>query len=338
MEKNLISTRWFPTCDFSARSDVLADNVFRDFDQQAEQLVGHDQSYLQLTPGAFRGRFLSAFFGEDVAIHMEHCNQALEQEVVGSTDHFTFGVTLSEGGNFLVNGRQISGAEVFVLPPTGNLHVISPLNGAIMAIAIKRDLFLRQLSLAPVVLDWLEGLKGTVGYLSARRVARRIREDAIAAIEGVAPNKTLAPAALVGTALAASIASKFSLELGNVMAEGSFVRSHAYDRYQQCRTWLHSSTNTLDDSAKISGAAHASKRSVEQAFSSNVSMGPLTYLRILRLHEIKRKLSERSCLDHSIGDIAAEHGFWDWSRFSQHYRRHFGELPSATRQNQTGNI
>ena len=103
---------------------------------------------------------------------MEHCNQALEQEVVGSTDHFTFGVTLSEGGNFLVNGRQISGAEVFVLPPTGNLHVISPLNGAIMAIAIKRDLFLRQLSLAPVVLDWLEGLIPTAPRFDSRGFPR----------------------------------------------------------------------------------------------------------------------------------------------------------------------
>jgi hypothetical protein len=58
LEKNAISTRWFPACGLCERNAWLSDKVYKDFDHQAEQLSGHDQSYLQLTAGPFRGRFL----------------------------------------------------------------------------------------------------------------------------------------------------------------------------------------------------------------------------------------------------------------------------------------
>ncbi|WP_422038640.1 helix-turn-helix domain-containing protein [Roseibium sp.] len=55
------------------------------------------------------------------------------------------------------------------------------------------------------------------------------------------------------------------------------------------------------------------------------------YLRVLRLNRARRKVGDRAFSGQSIGDIAAEEGFWDWSRFTNYYRRQFGELPSETR-------
>jgi len=45
-----------------------------------------------------------------------------------------------------------------------------------------------------------------------------------------------------------------------------------------------------------------------QAFSQTVSMGPLTYLRVLRPHDVKRKLADPLLARLSISDIAADHG------------------------------
>lgn len=338
MEKGLISTRWFPKCAFSARNGLLSDNIFADFDQQAEQLSGHDQSYLQLTQGAFQGRFLSAFLGDDVVIHMEFCNQSMEQEIGGSPDHITFGVALSDQAQFLANGTPLTSEDVFVVPPSGNLHLISPLNGAIMAIAIRRDIFLRQPGLAPAVLDWVKGLAGQVGFLRSGRLAQRLREDAVAALEGVAQISIPVPEAMIGRALAASIASKISLEWAGPTASYGVDTNAAYDRFQHCQNWLQTDGALNGSAAEIAQFVQASKRSVEQAFSTTVGMGPLTYLRILRLHDVKRKLTDTSVAHLSIGDIASEYGFWDWSRFSQHYRRHFGELPSDARQYQADRV
>ena len=330
---SLISTHWFPAYGFCETSDALSDRLFDDFDHQSEQFTGHDQSYLQLTPGSFRGRFLSAFLGEDVAIHMEFCNQALEQEVCGSPDHFSFGVILSEPDPFFVKGREFSADEVFVLPPSGNLHLVSPLNGAIMAIAIRRDLLLRLFCLAAPILDWFENLGREVGFLRRGLLARRLREDAVAALEGISPFDRKVPSTMVGLALANSVASKISLEwAGGWACEGMAGTLH-YERFRKFRDRLFSEDALPDSGAKLAKAFDVSKRSVEQAFAANVSMGPLTYLRVHRLHEVRRKLMDSGLSGSCIGDIAAEHGFWDWSRFSKHYRHQFGELPSATRQN-----
>ena len=65
--------------------------------------------------------------------------------------------------------------------------------------------------------------------------------------------------------------------------------------------------------------------------SEHVNMGPRSYARIVRLHNARRKLREERYFDESIGNIAAQEGFWDWSRFTAYYSKHFGELPSATR-------
>lgn len=338
MKNNLISTRWFPKCDFSARRGVLSDNVFEDFDQQAEQLVDHDQTYLQLTRGMFQGRFLSAFLGDDVAIHMEYSNQALEQDVSGSPDHLSFGVVLSDQDHFLANGSPLTCDDVFVLPPSASLHLISPLNGAIMAIAVRRDVLLRQTGLSPVVGDWMANLAGRVGFLSAPRFAHRLREDVIAALEEVSQNSALEPEAMIGQALVASIASKLSLEWRGAKASYGAGGTVAFDRFQSCRNWLQSDPPLIDDTADIARQVHVSRRSIEQAFSQTVSMGPLTYMRLRRLHDVRRKLVDPSIADQSIGDIAASHGFWDWSRFSHQYRIHFGELPSTTRKSLTYKI
>jgi len=317
---------------------MLVDNVFADFDQQAEQLIGHDQTYLQLSSGAFQGRFLSAFLGDDVAIHMEFCNQALEQEVGGSPDHISFGVVLSDQGPFVANGKPLSKEDVFVIPPSGSLHLVSPVNGAVMAIAIRREMFLHQPSLAPVVQEWASSLAGSAGFLHAGRFADRLREDAVSAMEGVAQTGTPASEAMIGQALAGGIASKLSLEWAGATADTGFGGTIAFDRFQNCRLRLQEGGTLIDTASEIAMLVQGSKRSLEQAFSTTVSMGPLTYLRLLRLHDVKRRLTDPTSASLSIGDIAAEHGFWDWSRFSQHYRRHFGELPSTTRQYLAGQI
>ena len=331
MKNSFFSTRWFPSCEFCADNDALTDQLFDDFDLQAEQLSGHDQSYLQLTPGPFEGRFLSAFLGKEVAIHMEFCNQALEQEVSGSPDHFTLGVTLSEQAPFLIKGRELLASDLFILPPSGNLHLVSPTNAAIMAIAIERNLFMEQLYMAHPFLDWVGALSREVGVLRLDRLAHRVREDAIAALEAVSSSAEAAPTSWAGRALANSITTKISLEWGSVIAYKETLGTQSFDRYQIGRNHLLCRNTPPDRSSEIANLIQVSKRTVEQAFSSSVSVGPLTYSRILRLHQVRRKLMDPSMATLSIGDIAAEHGFWDWSRFSQHYRRQFGSLPSAAR-------
>ena len=69
-----------------------------------------------------------------------------------------------------------------------------------------------------------------------------------------------------------------------------------------------------------------SRRTLQDCFRAVLGIGPLWYLRTLRLDGARRSLLA-GC---SVQQVAETWGFWHWSRFSRDYRRLFGELPSAT--------
>ncbi|MEP7312601.1 MAG: helix-turn-helix domain-containing protein [Pseudomonadota bacterium] len=69
-----------------------------------------------------------------------------------------------------------------------------------------------------------------------------------------------------------------------------------------------------------------SRRTLQDSFRTVLGIGPLWYLRTLRLDGARRGLLAGS----SVREVAETWGFWHWSRFSRDYRLLFGELPSAT--------
>jgi AraC family transcriptional regulator, ethanolamine operon transcriptional activator len=79
----------------------------------------------------------------------------------------------------------------------------------------------------------------------------------------------------------------------------------------------------------LCGATGASRRALQYAFEDVVQLSPVTYLRVMRLNQVRAELQTRR--QDTVGDVAARWGFWHPSRFAAEYRQLFGELPSATR-------
>lgn len=76
--------------------------------------------------------------------------------------------------------------------------------------------------------------------------------------------------------------------------------------------------------------ACCSIRTLERSFQDYLGVSPKQYLMAYRLTEVRRHLLE-SGAGRSIGDVAADCGFWHMSHFASSYQRFFGELPSSTR-------
>jgi AraC family transcriptional regulator, ethanolamine operon transcriptional activator len=73
-----------------------------------------------------------------------------------------------------------------------------------------------------------------------------------------------------------------------------------------------------------------SRRTLQASFRSVAGIGPLEYLRNLRLNAVRRRLGTTTASELPVGDAAAEMGFFHLSHFARHYRELFGELPSDT--------
>jgi len=76
-------------------------------------------------------------------------------------------------------------------------------------------------------------------------------------------------------------------------------------------------------------ACDVPRRTLNHAFQQVLGMGPVTYLRRLRLNQVRRSLeySRANGDAKSVTEIALDHGFWHLGRFSSQYRELFGESP-----------
>lgn len=83
------------------------------------------------------------------------------------------------------------------------------------------------------------------------------------------------------------------------------------------------------DVATICGALNLPRRTLARAFRETLGVGPMTYLRLMRLSAARCALAAAGTGD-SVTEIALAHGFHELGRFAQLYRRMFDETPSET--------
>jgi AraC family ethanolamine operon transcriptional activator len=73
-----------------------------------------------------------------------------------------------------------------------------------------------------------------------------------------------------------------------------------------------------------------SQRTLQYAFRETFGVSPLGYLRLQRLHAVRRQLMLGSRGETTVATVACEHGFYELGRFAAIYAKTFGERPSET--------
>ena len=81
----------------------------------------------------------------------------------------------------------------------------------------------------------------------------------------------------------------------------------------------------------ICRAARCGRKTLRAAFKSAFGMNPVSYFRVLRLLEARRRILDVGQLHVRITDIAADCGFSHLGHFGVAYKLQFGETPSETR-------
>lgn len=137
-------------------------------------------------------------------------------------------------------------------------------------------------------------------------------------------------ALVLGDALINSMIATLMLEWHGDLRPLDDHKSKTFGRFLTVKTHLKTRDADGPIPNDLSRNLALSKRSIQYAFANEVSLGVSGYHRHLRLHAIRRTLRKGLDVNHTIGDIAAHYGFWNWSHFSRQYLQLFGELPSET--------
>ncbi len=319
--------------ELNVDSSVLYKCDSNDLEHHASLFKGIKLESIQLSPGAFEGSVVFALV-DRISIHVTQSEQAIEQCMKVDQDKFLFCTCLCESCKDAVFGVQGAGTWVYVLPPGGQAVAPTPTQCPLLMMTVECEALLNSENLVPDVGSWFRSLKRDGEFVRSRRLASRIQDDALMTLQsakGILPANETKTAHIIHQALISSIAAGFSLEWLERGDYNVIHRSPALDRFLKARHLLAERDLYQGGDSNDALSKLGSKRSVEQAFSEHVKMGPRSYARIVRLHNARRKLREKRFFSESIGNIAAQEGFWDWSRFTAYYSKHFGELPSATR-------
>ena len=105
------------------------------------------------------------------------------------------------------------------------------------------------------------------------------------------------------------------------------------ERYSLVRRALDLMETGLEDlsgTQDLADALDVSPRRLQYAFSDVLGTSPHQYLLMRKLHAVRRELRGRCRPETTVSRAASRYGFRDLGRFSERYRRFFGELPSQT--------
>ena len=73
-----------------------------------------------------------------------------------------------------------------------------------------------------------------------------------------------------------------------------------------------------------------SRRTIQNSFQSVTQMNPVSYLRAVRLAQVRRLLTTTSQGEVPVREAAMRWGFTNLGHFASDYKSLFGELPSQT--------
>jgi transcriptional regulator GlxA family with amidase domain len=81
---------------------------------------------------------------------------------------------------------------------------------------------------------------------------------------------------------------------------------------------------------EICAAICVSERTLRAACEEYLEMGPIRYLNLRRMHQVRQALLGADPSKATVTSVVTDHGFWELGRFSVAYRALFGESPSET--------
>lgn len=296
-----------------------------DADEAAQRLHAWDQTYRQLTPGRFEGLTTDLWF-EPVQLFRERSNRRVHQAGRSWPGSVTFGILLSMQGQARFCGQDMDLDSMMVLGSADELDLVTSPTLDIVGIAIPQDR-----------LTWLDDAGGS-GHTSSRLMrlkpaaATRLREVTQSIFDTIEADPSPLGAAAVREQVRDDLIDALATATWNGVAQSTTAPRHANQRAVVQRATAHVLANRDEPVSveRLCELVNVSRRSLQYAFEHTLGISPLEYLRVARLHGVRRELKVTPRSVASIQDIAARWGFWHLGHFTTHYRQFFGCRPSET--------
>jgi AraC family ethanolamine operon transcriptional activator len=293
---------------------------------QASSLAKWSQDYTQLSNGKFLGRTVDLSLGP-VQVLRETMTQAVDQKCHPLTDCYSVGIASHTGGTW--QSRPLEAESLFLLPRGEAARLRTPAQSDILVAFVDRAELQRSASqVLGVDADKLfEGQR--VKKLDAA-AAGRFR----AALHGILVSALDRPDALnyqaatrrMTEAVVETCLDVLSSAFETPRVERDGLRVHRAI-VERAREYILANREEPPTVTELCAYLNMSRRGVHYAFMQVLDVNPVTFIRNVRLHAVRRTLLQGA---ESVSAAAHHWGFWHLGMFSCYYKELFGELPSET--------
>ena len=303
--------------------------TFEDADRHAHSLTGWDQRYDQVGEGAFRSTVKQVSVA-GVQVFQESANVRIVQRGQLPKGFVTFGLALGGGAPFSFQGVKVDENALVVAPGSKEFLLHSPPDMSMLGIAVDSNLLATAADAAGVDIQdeilnqHVLSIPGAAGARAGKRI--------IAAVEAVLAS----PDPLNS----GDAAHRFTQTVTESMLD--LLTFHVPTREDRltyaCRADVvkrahdlvlarpEQPISVLDLCEKL----RVSRRTIQNSFQSITQMNPISYLRAVRLAQVRRLLTTTSQSEVPVREAAMRWGFSNLGHFAGDYKSLFGELPSQT--------
>ena len=301
---------------------------FRDIHVHAATVQQWSQDYSQLSAGSSESSLMQ-LTTERCHLFLEQINQRVVQNGVAPRERMCFAVPINLPGSIRMQGRDVDDSSLFFLNGGEEFMFHMPTGMQLLSVTFERELFEQALAQTNEAKDIGALLRQPVIRVSAKRFAAT--RHRLLSMFAQALNSE-APAAAWEPALEQALLDEL-LQLMSDPACDKQQRSQSSTRsfiVEKCHRLVATQMTCAPSVIDLCERLQVSRRTLQNSFHAVAETTPLNYLRSVRLNGVRRTLRSTQAAQLSIGDAAAQWGFYHLSHFAAEYFELFAELPSQT--------
>lgn len=300
-----------------------------DIHEQAELLDTWNQEYCQISRGQFDGS-VTSIRANGIRFFVEHMNRAVLQKGDVGSQKLALGIPLKLTGQSVLCGETSCRDSLHVFSGHSGFEYLSPDN----LVFIGLEITLPSASSSGVEKLLVRELQSKLQQ--CRRVipieknqAHFFRSSLRSMFSGLeASPSALSDPKSLATLKRASIGEVLEL-LSHREAQthsGTAAITTSWRLASQARTLIEDAPDCPMSVVELALRLGVSRRTIQYACQKALGVKPTSYLRAVRLSNVRRELRDA----RTVTEAATRWGFWHLGNFARDYCAMFGELPSQT--------
>ena len=299
-----------------------------DFDEFCANALNWDLDYRQLEHGPFTSQMLTCG-NSQVIFSRANLGRRMLQRGSSPPGLVTFGLLASPDITIYWRNRDVSGEQLFIFHPGGELNSISQANFDVFVISLTEET-LDQVCTSFQLPEFKKLVEEHEVFQSDPLMLASFREYLLHTEQIFTTRQQL-----INNAYLKQLENELSEQVIRLLAQSA--QPITANKLRKRDIALRSAINYIQESGhniitmpQLCELSNVSQRTLEYAFRERYGLTPKEYTLIHRLNSVRKLLRAADPEKKQVSEIAQQHGFWHMGQFSASYRKLFAELPSET--------